>query len=124
MPRRLSSALGVSLAVGLALLAVPVAAAPASASTRLVECRGENCLLVAGHRDDAASIVSINGHTVAVEGAHSWRARLPLDTVRAWSAPYARTIEVSVEGFTGDADLPIGLLGHSAQLATLVVRAE
>jgi hypothetical protein len=91
-------------------------------ATRLVSCQSESCLLVSGHRDDPAAIVRINGHAVPVEGKRDWRARLPLSAVRQWSAPYARTIEISVPGAQTSADLPIGLLGHVTDLSSLDVR--
>lgn len=134
MPRLPTPALGALLAV---IIAAPAMAAPTlistngisngtshRPSTRLVECGATSCLLVSGHREDAASPVSINGHAVAVEGARKWRARVPVETVRAWSAPYARTIAVSVAGASQDARLPIGLLGQVENLAMLVIRLK
>jgi len=120
MPRLWTLALGALLAAGIAAPAM----AATELSTRLVECGSRSCLIVSGHRDDAASKVSINGHAVAVEGARRWRVRVPVETVRAWSAPYARTIAVSVAGASVDAKLPIGLLGHVENLAMLVVRVK
>lgn len=103
-------------------------AAPAHADpgprTRLVECRDETCLLVTGRRDDAAAVVSINGRVVEVEGGRKWRMLLPVGTVREWSAPFARTITVSVAEASGEADLPTGLLGHVSDLTALVVTAK
>jgi hypothetical protein len=99
-------------------------AAAAAPRTRLVEFRSENCLLISGDRDDIASSVSINGHPVRVEGRRNWRVRLPVRIVRSWSAPLARTVTVAVDGASHEADLPIGLLGHSDDLAMLVVRAK
>lgn len=122
MSRFQAFALGMILAAG---LAAPTAAVAATQpSTRLVECGAASCLLVTGHRDDAKSNISINGHAVSVEGGRKWRARVPVETVRAWSTPYARTIEVSVDGALEDADLPIGLLGHAGDLAMLIVRVK
>jgi hypothetical protein len=101
-------------------------AAPA-ASTKLVRCGEQSCLKISGHRDNPASTVSINGHEVPVKGGQGWRVRLPVETVREWSLPYARTIEVtfhdpeSQRETIADADLPIGLLGHVTNLASLVV---
>lgn len=107
-------------------LAAPAMAAP-EPSTRLVSCGAESCLLISGHREDPASTVSINGQEVTVTGQHRWRVRVPVATVREWSAPHARTIEVSLrqpgtqqETFAS-ADLPIGLLGHVTTLASLEV---
>ena len=121
-----------TLALGIVL--VVAFAAPASAitepKTRLVSCDAGSCLLVTGRRTDATSTVTINGHAVFVQGARKWRACLPIDTVREWSAPYARTITVSVvddetrESASAGADLPIGLLGHAEDLAMLIVSAK
>ena len=97
--------------------------------TRVVACETGSCLLVTGRRTDAASMVSINGRAVAAEGARKWRVRVPVDTVRKWSAPFARTIVVSVvdagtrTDATAEVDLPIGLLGQAENL-TLVVSAK
>lgn len=105
---------------------VSPASAASAPSTRLVKCDSGNCLLVSGHRESAASEVRINGQTVMVEGKRNWRARLPIKTVRAWSAPFARTIEVTLhdaqmQSISSErADLPIGLTGHT-DLAMLVV---
>jgi len=78
-----------------------------------------------------ALTVSINGHAVPVEGSRNWRAVLPVETLRDWSVPYARTITVAVADDTQRApassevvDLPIGLLGDVAGLAMLVIRVE
>lgn len=92
--------------------------------TRLVKSDAGSCLLVKGHRVNAAAAVSINGHEIATAGAHSWRARLPVDTLRGWSEPYARTIAVSVAGATSEADLPIGLLGQSTNLAMITINLK
>lgn len=104
---------------------MPAQAAP-QPKTRLVSCGAEDCLLVTGRRADKGSPVSINGHVVAVEGGRSWRARLPLATVRAWSTPYARSVTVTTgpTDSMAEASLPIGLLGHVTNLAALVVRAH
>lgn len=121
-------ALGALLAAALASPAS--AAAAAEPRTRLVDCEAGSCLLVTGRRAHATSTVNINGHAVPVEGSRKWRATLPVETLRQWSAPYARTITVSVvDARTGteastQADLPIGLLGHVENLALLVVRVK
>jgi hypothetical protein len=100
-------------------------AAEPKPKTRVVSCEAGSCLLVTGHRASAASEVSINGYAVPVEGKRNWRVRVPVDTVREWSAPLARTITVSVtdaeDRAHAEADLPIGLLGHAEDLALLVV---
>jgi hypothetical protein len=112
-----------------ALLVAP-AVAMAEPSTRLVSCHDDDCLLVSGQRDDAAAAVRINGHSVTVEGGRRWRVRLPVETVRSWSSPFARTIAVTVLDpdtrgeKTAEADLPIGLLGHDVDFASLIVRVR
>ena len=103
-----------------AVLASPAMAA-GEPSTRLVSCRDGSCLLVTGSRAEAGSRVRINGRPVAVEGGRRWRVLLPMTAVRAWSAPHARTITVSSTGKTAEADLPIGLLGHAADLSVLTI---
>lgn len=110
----------------IAVAALGASASPALAETRtrLIDCEAGSCLLVTGHRADAASSVSINGHTVAAKGARKWRAVLPVETLRAWSAPYARTITVAVAEDETRAVLPIGLLGHVDNLAFLTVRVK
>jgi len=114
-----------TLALGAALAAIAAPAMAASEpTTRLVECRSGSCLLISGRREDARSPVRINGHAVAVTGSRKWRARVPVESVAKWSAPYARTITVSVADDTEEARLPIGLLGHSKELTTLVVRVK
>lgn len=119
--RRLPTlALAMLLACGVSAPAM----AGAKSDTRLVGCGAESCLLVTGRRHDAHSPVSINGHAVPVEGAHRWRAVVPVATVREWSAPFARTIIVAVGDTTREASLPIGLLGHADDLAMLVVRVR
>ena len=74
----------------------------------------------------AATPVRINGHAVDVTGGRRWRLRLPLDTVRRWSARRVRAINIAYEGAdadadAGDAELPIGLLGHPIDLASLTI---
>ena len=119
--------------LGLAAMLVAGVSSPACAATeprtRLVACEAGSCVLVTGRRANAASAVRINGRPVAAEGVRIWRARVPVDTVRTWSAPFARTIIVSVvdaetrtEAMT-EVDLPIGLLGQ-AELASLVISAK
>ena len=118
----------------LAALLVAGFSSPAYAAskprTRLVACNAGDCLLVTGRRANAASAVSINGRAVAADGARRWRVRVPVETLRTWSAPFARTITVSVldaenrTGATDKVDLPIGLLGHVEDLAFLVISAK
>src|SRR4051794_13707271 len=82
-------------AIAAGSLTSPAIAAP-EASSRLIRCGVESCLQVTGDRDDPTSIVHINGHAVPVEGERRWKISLPLEVVREWSAPNARTIEVSL----------------------------
>jgi hypothetical protein len=116
--------LAVAPALALSLASPAMAAAP---NTRLVSCGAEDCLLVTGYRESRADVVRINGHRVEVEGKRHWRARLPVATVRNWSVPFARRIEVSVQDAAAQTDtlqyarLPIGLLGHAPDLASLVI---
>lgn len=99
-------------------------------STKLVRCGAQSCLVVTGHRDDPAATVSINGRAVEVEGKRGWRASLPVETVRRWSAPFARTLDISLQSpgaeqkTTTSVDLPIGLLGHVTDLASLEIRVR
>ena len=103
------------------------ATAASAPSTRLIRCEEQSCLQISGRRDDPAAIVSINGHVVSVEGEHRWRVRLPVEVVRQWSVPHARTIEVSLHDpetqreTIASVDLPIGLLGGTTDLASLVI---
>jgi hypothetical protein len=110
-------------------LAGPALAA-ADPSTRVVACGTGSCLQVSGHRDSPAAVVLINGHAVEVQGERKWRTSLPVETIRTWSEPLARTIDVATfdpatqRRTAAEADLPIGLLGHSANLATLVISVK
>jgi hypothetical protein len=113
--------------LGMCVALSTVVANPALASdnpgTRLVKCGTGNCLKVSGQRAGKNDSVLINGHEVAAKGARRWHVSLPVDTVRTWSAPYARTISVTIAGATHAARLPIGMMGH-ADLAMLVVRVK
>jgi hypothetical protein len=119
------------LAIAVACAATAALATPAAATdgptTRLVSCGTQSCLLVSGHRDRAGDEVQINGHPIVVEGERNWRVRLPIATVRDWSVPFARKIQVSSgrpmtqDDTTHFAKLPIGLLGHVPDLASLVI---
>lgn len=126
-----------ALVLGGSALAGGALAAPAP-STRLVECGAQSCLRVSGYRDDAARKIRVNGYAVAAQGGRRWTVDLPLDTVRAWSAPHAREIEISLEapasaGASADPGatrgaretvaLPIGLLGGVTDLESLVISA-
>lgn len=119
-PARLKLGLGVMLLAagfGPGALAAPVAA------THLVACGDQTCLMVRGERQDREDVVAINGHRVAVEGGRNWRLRLPMVTLRAWSAPYARSITLTTGDEEREISLPIGLLGH-VDLAALEVRVR
>jgi hypothetical protein len=73
-----------SLALVAIAVALPSAAVAASGpSTRLVTCRSGSCLLISGERDHAASVVSINGHAVAVEGRRKWWKRCAHGPIRS-----------------------------------------
>lgn len=107
------------------LIATPATACDGAAPrTKLVECGSQSCLVVSGHRADAGSKVLINGHEVAAKGHHRWQARLPVSTVRAWSAPHARTVSVAVDDTVQDTRLPVGLLAPSGNLAMLIVSVK
>jgi hypothetical protein len=114
------------------LIALTVASAmPANArsvTAHLITCDVGNCLLVRGHRASSQAIIRINGRTVEASGGLSWRVRLPVAMVQQWSAPFARSLQVSVVDPAGGVErddavrLPVGLLGHNLELASLVVR--
>lgn len=91
-------------------------------TTRLVTCGGQACLMIKGERPAPDAAVAINGHGVAVQGGRSWQLRLPLATLRAWSEPYAREVMIATAGKEQAASLPIGLLGHTTDLAALDIR--
>lgn len=100
------------------------AAHPVTASTALHRCGPDTCLVVSGHRADAAAPIRIAGHIVNSEGGRNWRTIVSLADVQAWSPPAARSISVEVAGPTGGtvaAALPIGLLGQVTELAALDV---
>jgi hypothetical protein len=119
-----------SLLLLCAAVAPSAALAQPVASTRLVSCGAENCLLIRGHRALPQATVRINGRAVAADGGAAWRVTLPLVTVRDWSAPFARTLQVAVGEPTdasGDGEavrLPVGLLARRIELASLTVRAR
>ncbi len=114
------AALGACLITGLSAPAL----AERAPVTRLVACGTESCLLISGQRADAAASILVNGHAVATQGARHWRVRVPVSTVRAWSAPLARSISVTVADTEFEASLPVGMLGRSRDLAMLVVRVK
>ena len=116
----------------LAACVTAVAAAPASArpvSVHVVSCDAGSCLLVRGHRTASQAVIRINERDVEAKGLHSWQVRLPVATVRDWSAPFARSLRVAVVNPSGAIErseavrLPVGLLGQNLELASLVVHA-
>lgn len=114
-----------TLIAAAALAAAPALAQPdAPLRTRVVECGVESCLLVSGKRGNISAPISINGHDVTTSGRHHWQARIPVKTVRHWSEPYARSIQVSVGNEQHSARLPVGLLGTRGDLAMLVVSVK
>lgn len=127
-----SKAVRVLAIAGAAFAAVqaPGAMAAQEPATKLVSCGKNDCLLVSGFRADPASQVHLNGHPVKVEGGRAWKVRVPIATVRAWSPPKARTLDVTVLNADSrlhradQAALPIGLLGQTTQLASLVIRSR
>jgi len=119
------------LALAAATTVLGSLASPASAAeeprAKLVNCGAESCLRIAGTRESLSSVVAINGHVVPAEGRRSWKIDLPIEMVREWSAPHARTMEVSLHdpatqrATKAEVDLPIGLLGGVTDLAMLLV---
>jgi hypothetical protein len=100
------------------------------AEAKLVRCAAGNCLLIRGERASAASTVTINDRVVAVQGRRGWKVRLPVSAVRTLASPFARSLQVAVIDPAGAVEqqhavrLPVGLLGHTTELASLVVRAR
>ena len=122
---------GIALA-GLALagpLAVSLGSA-AEPSAKMVRCGAESCVRISGQRTNPAAAVRINGRAVHAEGRRRWKVDLPVDTVRDWSRPHARTIEVGLhdpdrqDAILTSIALPVGLLGGTTDLASLVIRAD
>lgn len=106
----------------LLLASAPPALAAFEPNTKLVECAAGDCLLVTGHREDPRMPVRINGREIKVEGNARWQAKLPVHTFRAWSAPDARTVTVTVDGQDVVARLPIGMMVKPELLSMLVIR--
>jgi len=112
-----------------ALSAVSLTGQAQAATVKLVRCGAGDCLLVRGHRNSGEESVRVNDRAVEASGGRSWRVRLPVETVRNWSAPFARTLSVAVVGPAGSVEraeavrLPVGLLGQNLELASLVVQA-
>lgn len=114
---------------GFALVASPgaVAAAPRA---MLVHCGVDTCLRVTGKRAHAAVEVRIAGRAVAVAGAGSWHATLPLAATRSGVDSSGQLLVLTlVDPLTGveqvqTAILPPGALGRPVELASLVVYAH
>ncbi len=127
--RAIRKALAGGLTAIAVLHAVP-ALADSGAEAKLVRCGAQSCLQVTGHRDDASAPVRINGHLVAVQGQRNWRANLSVGTIKEWSAPFDRHIVVTSYDAAAQRDtddkvrLPIGLLGHVPDLASLVITLD
>jgi len=119
---------GVWIALAIATAATPANARPAT--VQVINCDAGSCLLVRGHRSTSRAVIRINDRVVEAEGGRSWRVRLPVAIVEEWSAPFARTLRVSVTDpaessqRTEAVRLPVGLLGRNLELASLVVRAR
>jgi len=118
------------LALGAALLIAPAAHADARPSAKLVRCAAGDCLLIRGERSSAATTITINDHEVAASGGRGWKVRVPVAAVRGFALPFARTLDVAVVDAAGRVEqretvrLPVGLMGHTTELAALVVRAR
>lgn len=116
----------VALLAAAALVPTSVGAREHGPSTKLERCGTQTCLRISGRRDDPAATVLIEQHAVAVSGAKRWHVSLPLETVRSWSAPAARTILVETVGSERTqtkARLPIGVFGRTTELAFLSISA-
>jgi hypothetical protein len=113
----------------LLLAAAPAAARNAGDTARLRTCGADTCVVLRGERADPADAVTVAGHTVAATGGRRFEVAVPVASVRAWSAPFARVVEVGVVAHDGGVTtravrLPIGLLGHVTELAALEVRSR
>jgi hypothetical protein len=120
-------ALGLIGAVALMPVSVSAESGAIAASTRLHRCGDQTCLLIRGRRADPAASVLVQEHEVSVAGRRRWHVSLPLQTVQDWSPPFARSILVEIagnDGGTGRAKLPIGVFGHTTDLAFLNVSAR
>ncbi|WP_157084712.1 hypothetical protein [Sphingomonas pituitosa] len=118
------------LALGAALLIAPAAHADGLPTAKLVRCEGGDCLLIRGMRSASTATITINDRAVAASGRRGWKVRVPVAQVRELAAPFARTLEVAVRDAAGRVErresvrLPVGLMGHTTELASLVVRAR
>ncbi len=118
------------LALVAALVIAPTAHADARPSAKLVRCAAGDCLLIRGERSSATATITINDHEVAASGGRGWKARVPVAALRGFASPFARTLDVAVVDAAGRVEqretvrLPVGLMGHTTELASLVVRAR
>lgn len=95
-----------------------------AASTRLHRCGNQTCLLIQGRRTDPAAPILVEQHEVTAVGGRHWRVSLPLQTVRGWAQPSARSIAIDIAGEDGrseQAALPIGVFARKTDLAFLTV---
>lgn len=118
------------LAPAAALLIAPMAHADERPTAKLVRCAGGDCLLIRGERRSADTTITINDRAVAASGGRGWKVRVPVAAMRGFASPFARTLDVAVVDATGHVErretvrLPVGLMGHTTELASLVVRAR
>jgi hypothetical protein len=118
------------IALAATLIAAPAAHAGALPTAKLVRCDAGDCLLIRGERSSAAATITINDRPVVASGRRGWKVRVPVATLRGWASPFARTLAVAVTDPAGQVEqreavrLPVGLLGHTTELASLVVRAR
>jgi hypothetical protein len=118
------------LALAAALLTASAAHADARPTAKLVRCAAGDCLLIRGERSSAATTITINDHEVAASGGRGWKIRVPVAAVRGLASPFARTLDVAMVDAAGQVErretvrLPVGLMGHTTELASLVVRAR
>lgn len=118
------------LVLGAALLIAPAAHVDARPTAKLVRCAEGDCLLIRGERSSAATMITINDRVVSARGGRGWKVRMPVATVRGFASPFARTLDVAVIDAVGQVErretvrLPVGLMGHTTELASLVVRAR
>jgi hypothetical protein len=118
------------LALAAALLIAPAAHADARPTAKLVRCAAGDCLLIRGTRSSAATTITINDRVVAASGGRGWKICVPVAAVRGFASPFARTLDVAMVDAAGQVErretvrLPVGLMGHTTEIASLVVRAR
>ncbi|WP_294255836.1 hypothetical protein [uncultured Sphingomonas sp.] len=118
------------LALVAALLITPAAHADTRPTAKLVRCSQGDCLLIRGTRSSPATRITINDRAVEASGGRGWKVRVPVAAVRGLASPFARTLDVAVIDAAGQVErresvrLPVGLMGHTTELASLVVRAR